>query len=299
MPFRLIVLCALFLLCATACLSEGVSAEDKKRVLAILSAVDLAQPATLVLCEETLVNQGEPLLPAMRAVLVDLTADFTIAVADDRKLGDLPLLYAKRDVLDRAIIRLVWKINPPQLIEQWVQDNGKDIGGLALPRPQRFVDARLAKLFQKHLIYLVRFRQSIVARMLPEPLVANNIFAVDKEGKVRHITDADGLKGLFKDGLPPINNESAAKEALFAWLRIAEELVQDGKYQFTIPVDAITTTKTDDGITVTGKAVVKAVSANQGELTVTLVFVHGELTDYKQSNTLRPKLLDLGATENH
>lgn len=261
--------------------------EQKARVSQILASIDLAQPATWDIAEESLVKEGPALLPAMNAAFADTCTAIVEVQSGQRDLGDLPLLQTQADVLDRAIIRLTWGINPPALIQQWANTQVQTPEPFQLPRPARIADAQVTTLFPTYLFYIVRFRQYPVARMLPAPLTANNIFVVGKDSAVQHLTDVKGLEKFFRNNLPPVNQPATATTAMYAWLRISQEFVQDGMFQFTIPADRIVVTPTNGGLKVTGAAVVVPNGANRGEVTATMTFTQGELVGVEQTSTVK------------
>lgn len=284
MLMRILLLAMLCGLSALAFAADEVKAADRERVQAVLAPVDPAQPGTLQTAEDALVAGGNTLLPAMRAVAAAKTNE----LAGTTVFETTQLLRAQLIVLDQAAVRLEWKIDPPQLIRTWVREHlpaqNKD---LEIPPPLHLADARLAKDVPAVLFYLVRFRQYPVARLVPEPLAANNIFAVAKDG-VRLVTDVQGLQEIFRGALPPVRDAAAAKEAAYAWLRVAQELAQDGMYAFTIPDETLTATRDGGRIVAAGKAVVKADGGNRGEIAVTMTFAEGKLADLQQTADLRP-----------
>jgi hypothetical protein len=84
----------------------------------------------------------------------------------------------------------------------------------------------------------VRFPLWPVARVPPEPLKSQNLFAVAKGGKLEHLTDAKALEKYFKAHLKLTQGgKDALKEArpaLHAWLLLTKEFVQDGYYKFAL-----------------------------------------------------------------
>lgn len=260
---------------------------QQARISEILASIDLAQPATWDAAEESLVLEGRPSLPVMDKILVKIRGVILETQNTQRNLGDLPLLQTQAEVLDRAIIRLNWKMNPSSLIQQWINTNVKATEATQLPRPIRIIDAQVATQFQEYLFYLLRFRQYPIARNVPEPLIANNIFIVSNNGKVQLLTDVNGLETFFKNNLRQVNQRVIATAAMAAWLRLSQEFVQDGMFQFTIPTDRIIVTATNGAMTVTGAAVVVPNGANRGEVTATMTFTRGKLVRVEQTSTVK------------
>jgi hypothetical protein len=136
----------------------------------------------------------------------------------------------------------------------------------------RITDDAVARALPGRIVFAVVFPQYPVARLAPEPLKLQNVFAADKDGKVEHVTDVKGLEKLFRSALAPVKDDGAAKDSAQAWLRLSEELHQDKFFQFTIPEKDLAVEKEQDHRKVTGKAVVEPKGGNQGQIEVTLVF---------------------------
>lgn len=85
--------------------------------------------------------------------------------------------------------------------------------------------------------YVVRFRSYPVKP--PEPLKANNLFAIGRDKSVDWLADCVALKGFFREHLPPVKSDADGRNALKAWLRFAEELHQDGYYTFRLSADSV------------------------------------------------------------
>src|SRR5438094_735826 len=86
------------------------------------------------------------------------------------------------------------------------------------------------------------------------------------------------LGGGFNLGA--VTNDKEAKDAVRAWLSVAQQLIQDGFYHFTIPDKEIT----GDKKKMSGKAVVAPKGGNKGYLAVTLTFEDGKLTSVQEEN---------------
>ena len=113
-----------------------------------------------------------------------------------------------------------------------------------------------------------------IAMPINPPLTTNNIFVLDETNKmVGHITDSTQLQTFFTQHLNPVRNEQDAKTALVLWLRMQQELAQDGMFQFNIPQTSLRITRQGDGrITASGQSVVAPNGGNQGSLDSKLVF---------------------------
>lgn len=101
----------------------------------------------------------------------------------------------------------------------------------------------LATVFPEHAFVSVRFPLWPVAIAPPEPLKSRNIFAVDKEDKLTHLTGPKDLEAFFKKHARLVGAEKHEKsevrknnirEYICSWLRLTQEFVQDGFFKFYI-----------------------------------------------------------------
>lgn len=143
----------------------------------------------------------------------------------------------------------------------------------------------LDKLFPKHRFFGLRFRQFPVAHQPTEPFQVNNIFVMKPDGSVLDATVVNKLQEFFQDTVK-IDTQPKAKLATRAWLRLAEELYNDGFYRFTIPDEGITVTTNGVEIKTMGKSVATG-RGNSGQITVELKFEQGQLLSVDQSSKLR------------
>jgi hypothetical protein len=143
------------------------------------------------------------------------------------------------------------------------------------------------------LCYAVLFKQYSVGRLPPAPLKVANVLVV-KDDKVTAVTDAKELEKFCKTNLAPVKTEAAAREAIQAWLRLSEDLHQDGFFEFTVPEKSLKVTPEKFGLKAGGKAVVEPKGGNKGEINATLAFdADGKLTgadeEAKVVAGIRPK----------
>jgi hypothetical protein len=154
---------------------------------------------------------------------------------------------------------------------------------------------RLGKVFRDHQFVAVHFSEWPVPRMPPAPLQMRNLFIVDKDGKVLHLTDARGLEKFFRDHVPALKPGTNKKALVEVWLRLDQEFVQDGFYKFDkLDKTAITTDVKDGDEIVSGSLDVVPEMGNKGTLGVVMRFnAQGELTritkDNKVIRGIRPK----------
>jgi hypothetical protein len=146
----------------------------------------------------------------------------------------------------------------------------------------------LPKLFPAYDWYEVTFRQFPVARMMPPPLKAANIFAVPRaHGEPLLINTVDALRDFFRDRLAPVRSVERARDAAHAWLQAAAALHQDGFYRFAIEEDSIKAHSVLGRIDATGKAI--AMRGGNGSITVALSFdSQGKLHSGTESAELHP-----------
>lgn len=201
-------------------------------------------------------------------------------------------------------IKLQNESSPRQAIKNFVDKLPPTTGPASLSRArlQLVEDAALSVAFNDYLVYTLTFPQWPIAFALPEPLQNNNLFVFDKTGKFVFVKSSDELEKLFRERASKVKDDQSARSATIAYLVLSEALAQDGMYQFTINDSNIKITRGDTGITTSGKAEVKPVGGNAGEITVKLMFDQsGELlsADHKVNlqTGMRPicqstKLLD-------
>lgn len=157
---------------------------------------------------------------------------------------------------------------------------------------ERVRDEAVARAFPRYTFFTKVYRQWPLIAPRPVGMKLWNIFAVGPDGKVHHISDAKGLEALFKDGAAPAREDDQAKDDVRAWLRLAQELQQDGFYTFKLEDDSTKANSDKDGRTATGKVVVTM--GGNGEITAAMTFdAAGKLTKVEEGGKLlrgaRPK----------
>jgi hypothetical protein len=133
------------------------------------------------------------------------------------------------------------------------------------------------KAFPNHSFIAVRFRLYPVAIAPPQGMKSSNLFTISDMGDLQLIDDAKGLEKFF------VAHGRKEKEGatLFAWLKLSEELVQDGYYKFQKP-DGIGTKPN----TMTGTAHVA--SGGNGEIRATVYFEGDKVAKVEQTIKIRP-----------
>jgi hypothetical protein len=151
-------------------------------------------------------------------------------------------------------------------------------------------DESLNRQFPGYSFYMLRFRRYPVARVPPEPLGLNNLFVVKPDDSVDYIVDTKMLKTFFRTALAPVKTAAKARDAVKAWLQLAEEFHQDGFFRFSISEDSLRTSALKDaGLEVSGKALVNQQGGNMGEIGASLTFdAAGVLTNVSESVRLHP-----------
>lgn len=147
-------------------------------------------------------------------------------------------------------------------------------------RVQVIKDDAVSKTFPQVEFVSVIFPQFPVARLAPEPLKSANLYAVTKDDKATLISEPDALKKLFLAGKFD-ESEAGRKRAAISWLRLLQELYQDGFYRFKVDEDSF---KTADG-RVTGKVVVA--EGGNGEISVAMTIKDGVLAEIASGVNLK------------
>jgi hypothetical protein len=128
----------------------------------------------------------------------------------------------------------------------------------------------LTKSFPGCAFFVLRFPQFPVEVAVEPPLKPNNVFVVC-DGKVTHLTDERELEEFFRHQLSVSTTADAGVNACKSWLRLAQELRQDGYFEFAQPVVKRAEDVSEGAIEVVAKG------GNQGKLTVAMQFVGGRL----------------------
>lgn len=151
------------------------------------------------------------------------------------------------------------------------------------------LDERLRRTLPEYAFYALRFRQYPVALRPPESLKASNLLAVGKDDSVTVLVDPPALENFFRSALPPVTTEAQARAVVGVWLRLSEELAQDGFFAFSIPEDSVRVgPEASGGRRVTGKAVVAPHAGDRGEIDATLIFdPRGQLVSVTETRNIK------------
>jgi hypothetical protein len=174
---------------------------------------------------------------------------------------------------------------PDALAKKLTEYQGLERGQIVLVE-----DESLARQFPGYSFYVLRFRRYPIARVPPEPLRPNNLFIVKADKSLDYIADTEMLKTFFHTVLAPVKTAAQARDAVKAWLQLAEELYQDGFFRFSISDDSLRTAALKDGgLEASGKALVNQQGGNMGEIGASLTFdAAGILIDVSESVQLHP-----------
>lgn len=191
-----------------------------------------------------------------------------------------------------AINRIYLKaeFSPRKAITSYVNKLAARMGPpvLQMARLQFLEHAAISATFKNSVFYSLKFPQWPISFDVPEPLQSNNVFVFDKAGKQLLIKSNDELEKLFGDRVHGIVDDQSARTATTAFLLLAQELAQDGMYQFSTTESQIKVARSAAGITTSGVASVTPVGGNSGEITVTLVFSPtGDIVSAQQAVNLK------------
>lgn len=125
------------------------------------------------------------------------------------------------------------------------------------------------RAFAETPLVIVRFRQYPIGFMPPEPLKVNNLF-YEQKGALSKMSTIEELKAFFFAKLPPVRSESGAREALRAWLALAEELETDGFFRFKEIASEIAPAL--ESLIVSGGADVLPNNGDKGQIRARLTF---------------------------
>ncbi len=152
---------------------------------------------------------------------------------------------------------------------------------------QQVQNEAVRRVFPQHLFFGVYFRQYPVARMTPEGMNNANLYAVGPGAKPNLLKESKRLQDFFKTSLAVTTDEEGTKDAARAYVRLVEELHQDGFYKFALQEDSTRVKASKEGKVATARAVVMA--GGNGEIGAVLTFDEtGRLQAITESVKLKP-----------
>ena len=148
--------------------------------------------------------------------------------------------------------------------------------------------AALGELFPDQLFFSVLFRRYPVASLPGPPLKGSNVYVVAKAtGKLRRLTEVKELEDFVREALPAIRDVNQAKNAVRAWLELAQVFAQDGYYKFSLIEEATKAEPDAGGIKASGKVIV--MSGGNGAISVAMTFdKNGKLIRLEPASKLKP-----------
>jgi hypothetical protein len=146
-------------------------------------------------------------------------------------------------------------------------------------------DEVLARTLPGHAFFAVRFAMPGVP---PLGLRPSNVFAYSPEGKVHALTTMKELERYFKDRLPPAREDERLKDAARAWLRVSQELYQDGFFKFALRDEATRVLNRPGGSKI-AHAKLAVMAGGSGMIDARLIFnLKGQLTGVSEDSKITP-----------
>lgn len=147
-------------------------------------------------------------------------------------------------------------------------------------------DDNLERALPGYAFFGVLYRQYPVGRVPPAGLKVANVFAV-QDDKLEALTDMKGLETYFKTHLRPAASDEKLKDAVRAWLAVAQELRQDGFFKFKLEDDSTKVMNNDKGKIAVGKLVI--MGGGNGQISGRLIFnMAGKLTEVSEDSKITP-----------
>ncbi len=270
--------------------------EQRMAVRTGLSEIVPDDEKSLGTVETKLIENNDLTVDSFRLILKDKTADLSVLEADfDAATQDKVVLRRMRmeiDILFDTIINREWKINPRKLVNDWMVEQKDADGNPFEPEYQpRIVNTIISsKYFPDYVFYKVTFSPYPAPRVLPATLGEQNLFAVDKTGKVTYLPNPTALEKFWKNIAGPAKTDVEVKEAVSLWLTLSTQYSAFIALNFVNPKPeevAITTEATT--ITGAGKSNIMNVINSVGTLTATLSFdtTTGKLLTVKEARFIR------------
>jgi hypothetical protein len=170
-----------------------------------------------------------------------------------------------------------------------VEDYLKSIDGLKQnPTVKWLGDPAVKEVFPNLTLFAVRYRKFPIAVAPPGKLTSANVFVVGGKEKLQVLTNPDDFpkffSGEFQANKIKVTEKSAAV-CLRAWLKVSEELLQDGFYTFEI-VKTDIKKKGADQFEGEGRSMVA--KGGNGDIEVTMQFSADGTLTAGQKYTLKP-----------
>jgi hypothetical protein len=266
--------------------------EQRVLVRTALSEIVPEDEKTLGAVETKLIENADISIDTFRLILNEKWADLAVLERDfdaaSLEKSVLRRIRIELDILSDATINREWKINPRKLVYDWLVEQ-KDADGNPFDpeaQPRIIYLANVSKFFPDLVFYKAIFSPYPTPRTLPNTITEQNIFAVDKTGKVTYLANPTALEKLWKSSITPVKNENDAKEALSIWLTLSNQYSAFIALNFVNPkLDEIAVTTDATSIAAAGKSSIMNAISPVGTITATLTFdvTTGKLTTVKEA----------------
>lgn len=161
------------------------------------------------------------------------------------------------------------------------------IQGAALATVTSIEDEAVRKVLPSEHFYAVRFEGASHAPIPPDPLQLTNLIWVQPDGAVKNLKDTAALRLLFSEKIAPVYRDSQARDVVKGYLRLAEELTQDGSYRFFVAEQSISVHRAKNQLVAIGRAV--ATEGGTGGVSATLTFdTSGKLVNATSTTKVHP-----------
>ncbi|MBO0697935.1 MAG: hypothetical protein J2P46_06055 [Zavarzinella sp.] len=142
------------------------------------------------------------------------------------------------------------------------------------------------RLFPDTRFFAVRVRDYPIAP--PKALKANNLYAVPPAGDVVRLPDEAALRDYLRLHASRVQNSSQAKSAVKAWLTLIQEVLQDGRQEFSLREGSLASEWSDGTRTASATSAVS--KGGKGEVKATLAFdPDGRLKKADTASDVRPE----------
>jgi hypothetical protein len=171
--------------------------------------------------------------------------------------------------------------------EKAVQDRLGELKGGANARVEALSEESLQRALPGQMVFSVFFPLFPRALRPAEGLKSQNLFFVNAEGKRTEVSDIKSLEDACIASAAPAKDENAAKDLALAWLRLVEQMRQDGFYKFKTIDEATKVSADGAGRKAAARAVVMA--GGNGEINVEVTLDEaGKLVKATEMSTLKP-----------
>jgi hypothetical protein len=151
---------------------------------------------------------------------------------------------------------------------------------------EQLKDEAVERTMPGYVFFTLLFRQFPVGIRPPDGFGVSSVLAVDREGKVTLIKDNSELEKFLKASLPDVEKDDQARDAVRAYLRLDQELYQDGFYKFTLVDDTV---KVDGQKAKTASGKVMVMQGGNGEIDAKLEFdAAGKLAKAVETAKIKP-----------